>query len=282
MRIRWYGFDFGETIMNPFTLHQSALIRRVYSDLGKAEEAEVHVQKWYRLRDSFGSAGEASELRVRLVKQYAKGRIYSEVLDNNKEAIRLFEKGEAEGFTPAEGIKPALARLGKNGTIPAIVSESSEIAATQGITRFLDVHGLSALISEIITPAGRFSVNGTLLGSGFVGKTKKAGTIYDELRAYLRRLGTRTEEAAIVGDDPVLDIASAKERGFVTVQYTGIIKRPKRDGRFHHRRLVEASYHDMIFVSLLRSLHPYPVPEDTNLLHFCFDLVSVLQVLPCI
>ncbi len=225
MRIRWYGFDFGETIMNPFTLHQGALIRRVYSDLGKAEEAEVHVQKWYKLRDSFGSAGEAPELRVRLVKQYAKSRIYSEVLDNNKEAIRLFEKGEAEGFTPAEGIKLALVRLGKNGTVPAIVSESSETAATQAITRFLDVRGLSALISEIITPAGRFSVNGKLLDSGFAGKTKKAGTIYDELRAYLRRLGTRTEEAAIVGDDPVLDIASAKQRGFVTVQYTGIINR---------------------------------------------------------
>lgn len=225
LRVRWWGFDFGETIMNPFTLHQSALIRQIYSDLGRANEAEEHVRKWYKLRDSFGSAGDAPNLRVRDVKQSARSRIYSEVLDNNVEAVRLFEKGEVRGFTPAKGIKPVLDWLKKNGTSPTIVSESSENAATVAITRFLDVHGLSDFIGEIITPAGRFRFNGELVGSEFVGKTKKAGTIYDELKAYLRKLGTSSEEAAIVGDDPLLDIANAKLRGFVTIQYTGIINR---------------------------------------------------------
>lgn len=225
MRIRWYGLDFGETIMNPFTLHQSAVIREVYRNLGREGEAEERVQKWYALRDRFGSPDDPTHVRVRHVKQYERPIIYSDVLDGDAEAIRLFETGESKGFAPAKGIELALRRLKSNGTVPAIVSESAEKQAVLAIIRFLDVHGLGSLFSEVITPAGRFGVGGELLGSEFVGKTKKDGTIYEELRTYLEKLGTKSGQAAIVGDDPVLDIANAKPRGFVTVQYTGIINR---------------------------------------------------------
>ena len=36
-------------------------------------------------------------------------------------------------------------------------------------------------------------------------------------------------ETAMVGDDPVLDVANSKRRGFVTVQYLGIIDRGRTD-----------------------------------------------------
>jgi len=221
----WFGLDFGETIMNPFTLHQSAVIRQIYRELGREEEAERRVQKWYELRDSFGSPDDPSHIRVRHVKQYERGRIYSEVLDGDTEAIRLFEREESLGFTLAKGVESALRRLKSSGTVPAIVSESAERQAVLAIIRFLNVHDLGSLVSEIITPAGRFGLKGELAGSEFVGKTKREGTIYDELRRYLERRGTKSEEAAIVGDDPVMDIENAKLRGFVTVQYTGIINR---------------------------------------------------------
>ncbi len=225
MRIRWYGLDFGETMMNPFTLHQSVLIRRIYEDLGRPEEAEERIQKWYRLRNSFGSPADPTDVRVRHVKQYERSRIYSEVLDNDAEAVRRFEEGESAGFTAAKGVEPALSRLKENETVPSIVSESAERTAVLAITRFLNTHGMKGLIDEIITPAGRFDTDGTLTSSEFVGKTKREGTIYEELKAYLSRRGISSEEAAIMGDDPTLDVKNAKLHGFVTIYYTGIINR---------------------------------------------------------
>jgi len=225
LSIRWYGIDYGETMMNPFTLHQSALIRQVYRQLGRPDEGEDRVRRWYALRDSFGSHQSQLELRVRELKQYARARIYSEVLGGDPDAARHFEEGEARGFSTARGVGEALARLGVGGIPVSIVSESSSSEATLAILRFLRVHGLIGSITDIITPAGRFGTGGNLEGPEFVGKTKKEGTIYDQLALHLRGRGISTGEAAIVGDDPVLDIAKAKSRGFVAVQYVGIVNR---------------------------------------------------------
>ncbi|MDV3292746.1 MAG: hypothetical protein LYZ70_00570 [Nitrososphaerales archaeon] len=225
MKLEWYGFDFGETLMNPYTLHQSTLIRRIYAEIGRPNEAEERVQKWYRLRNAAGSSTDRAELRVRFLKQYARDRIYSEVLGGDSQAIRLYEIGEAEGFTPAKGVEKALLGLRERGSVASIVSETSQQAAALAIARFLHVHGLGGLINEIITPAGRFSVRGEMVGPEFVGKTKKDGTIFDELKSYLNRLGVDAGKAAVVGDDPQLDIANAKKRGFVVVQYIGIVNR---------------------------------------------------------
>jgi hypothetical protein len=41
--------------MNPFTLHQSSLIRDICHRLGKDIEAEGQVRRWYKLRDEVGS-----------------------------------------------------------------------------------------------------------------------------------------------------------------------------------------------------------------------------------
>jgi len=223
--VKWIGLDYGETVMNPFTLHQSELIRSIYRRLGKEGEAEERVQMWYALRDSVGAKFAEPNLRAREVKQYARGRIYSDVLGGVREAARLYDGGEAKGFTPARGVKEALMRLKRDGVPAVIVSESSSTTAAMAISRFLRVHGLRGLFREVITPAGRFGVGGELLGAEFEGKTKRDGTMYDQLREYLSIGGVRSEDAAMVGDDPVLDIANSKQRGFVAVQYTGVVDR---------------------------------------------------------
>lgn len=225
MRIRWYGLDYGETVMNPFTLHQSALIRAVYTRLGKPEEVEEHVRRWYTLRDEVGSKYDKLDLRVREVKQYSRERIYSEVLDGDSRAARLFEEGEAEGFTPAPGVKDALTTMAKNGVPLAIVSESSSRPSVDAMERFLRVHGLRDIFRDVITPAGHFDRDGKLISTRFLGKTKRGGSIYEELALYLRERGIRPSEAAVVGDDPVLDVENAKSSGFIGVQYIGIVDR---------------------------------------------------------
>ena len=168
--------------MNSFTLHQSALIRGIYQKLGRVQEAEEHVRS-VRAAGQLRLPIQQANLRVREVKQYAWNRIYSEVLGGDPEATKLFEEGEAEGFTPAKGVEQALGRLTAGGIPAAIISESSSLAAAIAITRFLGVHNLYGFFAEIITPAGRFKVNGERLGSEFEGKTKREGTIYDELKA---------------------------------------------------------------------------------------------------
>jgi FMN phosphatase YigB (HAD superfamily) len=162
---------------------------------------------------------------VREVKQYARSRIYSEVLDGDPDAVRLFEEGEAKGLSPAKGVGPALALLREHGIPVSMVSESSSLEATLAILRFLRAHGLMDSIVDVITPAGRFGIEGNPEGTEFVGKTKREGAIYDQLGVHLRSLGIATKEAAIMGDDPVLDIANAKSRGFLTIQYIGIVNR---------------------------------------------------------
>jgi FMN phosphatase YigB (HAD superfamily) len=221
----WYGLDFGETVMNPFTLHQSALIREVYRELGKEGEAEEHVGRWYALRDEVGSRFEKLDLRVREVKQYARDRVYSEVLDSDPEAVRLFDEGEARGFSAAKGLEPALARLRDRGAVVSIVSESTRVEAALAIVRFIGAHSLGGYIADVITPAGRFGPGGGPEGREFVGKTKRDGSIYKALMAHLQARGVQAGAAVMVGDDPELDVRNSKEWGFVTVQYTGIVDR---------------------------------------------------------
>ena len=65
----------------------------------------------------------------------------------------------------------------------------------------------------------------TLVDRAWVGATKKAGTIYERIRDYLRTKGIPSAAAAIIGDDPQLDVEHAQPYGFFTVQYVGVLDR---------------------------------------------------------
>lgn len=218
--------------MNPFTLHQSEVIREIYRELGREEESEERVRRWYELRDTFGSPEDPHHQRVRLVKQYARSRIYEAVFDSDPEATRLFGEKEVKGLLPAVGLETALERLKQRGTQVAVVSEVTELQAVLVITSYLAVHGLKRYFNALITPAGLFTPDGELVDEAFVGATKKAGTIYEKLKGYLSNRGISSSDAVMVGDDPLLDVEHAKLHGFVTVQYVGIVDRgrtPKAD-----------------------------------------------------
>lgn len=223
--LRWCGIDYGETIMNPLTLHQSAVIREIYRELGKPEEAEERVRRWYRLRNSMGPESAATHLLVRDLKQYARDRIYEEVFDDDRKADELFDAKEVRGLGVPEGVEDALRLLQSKKVAVAIVSESASVAAMQTISRFLRVRGLSPYVEDIITPVGRFDVDGELLDSSFVGATKKSGTIYEKIRQSLQTRHIPASSAAIIGDDPLLDVEHARRCGFVTVQYVGVLDR---------------------------------------------------------
>ena len=221
----WCGIDFGETIMSPLTLHQSTVIREIYSELGRSAEAEERVQRWYRLRNTMGPPSTPTHLLVRDLKQYARDRIYTEVLDDDRRAVELFEAKEVRGFAMAEGVEAALRLLQSKTVAVAIVSESASIAAALTVSRYLGTDGLDQYFQEIITPAGRFSVDGQLLDPTFVGATKKSGKIYEKIQEYLKTRRIPSSSAAIIGDDPLLDVEQARRYGFVTIQYVGVIDR---------------------------------------------------------
>ncbi len=223
--LMWCGLDFGETIMNPFTLHQSSVIREIYRELGREQESEERVHRWYRLRDSFGSPGEPAHLQVRLVKQYARAKIYRDVLDNDPEAVKLFDQKEIEGFSPAHGLKGALSRLTESGVEVNVVSEVTQLPAVLSIVRYLQVQGLRSFFSSLYTPAGLFDIDGKMLDGSFEGATKKSGAMYEKLRTHLESRGVSVSKAIMIGDDPVLDVENAKLQDFLAALYVGIIDR---------------------------------------------------------
>jgi len=216
-------------MMNPLTLHQSSVIREVYRELGREDEAEERVRRWYHLRDTVGSVDEPTHQRVRMLKQYSRARIYSEVLGDDRVAIRLFEEKEARGWSITKNLKIALEALAQTGRVIAIVSESTSAEAVNAIIRFLLLHRLGRYFEQLITPAGRFNFKGELVGPEFVGKTKRSGEIYEVLGKYLGNRGIVTSSAMMIGDDPVQDIENAKQKGFVTVQYTGVVHRGRSE-----------------------------------------------------
>ena len=223
--ILWCGIDYGETIMNPLTLHQSAVIPEVYRELGRPEEAEERVRRWYHVRNSMGPTSTAQHLLVRDLKQYARERVDAEVFDGDRRAIELFEKKEVLAFAIPPNVEEGLTRLNDASVECAIVSESANLIGVQVIARFLQLRGFGRYFREIMTPAGRFNLECRLLDDSFVGATKKAGTIYRQIKSYLQSRGIATQSAAIIGDDPQLDVEHAKPHGFVTVQYVGVIDR---------------------------------------------------------
>jgi len=223
--IRWCGIDYGETIMNPLTLHQSAVIREIYRDLGRAAEADERVERWYKVRDTMGPPSTAPHLLVRDLKQYARDRIATEVFSGDTEVLKRYERQEVMAFAIPDGVETALKLLRGKGIGAAIVSESASLSGVQVIARFLKARAFDRYFQEIITPAGRFSVDAQMLDPAFVGATKKAGTIYGKIKEYLKTKNIPSSEAAIIGDDPQLDAEHSKPYGFFTVVYTGVIDR---------------------------------------------------------
>lgn len=231
--IQWCGIDFSFTIVNPLAIHNSVIITETYQQLGREHEAQERVQRWYKLRDGIGSLNDAAHQRVRLLKEYSRDRIYKEVFDGDEEVVRLYEAKEKRAILLADGFDSALNYLRRKSTPMAIVSEASSISGVFTVIRVLKNHSLEHYFEEVITPAGRFGLDEKILDRSFEGANKKTGSIYQKLSYYLGTKGIMTENAAIIGDDPVFDINHAKEKGFKTIQYCGIIDRGRTNRADH-------------------------------------------------
>lgn len=224
--VSWFGVDFAFTIMNPLTMHHSKVIPEMYRELGRLDEGQKRLALWYKLRDSMGSPTDAPHQKVRLMKEYNRERLHSEVFDNDPRAIEMYAELECTERRPPEGLKEALHELKARGKTLAVVSEVSSVSGTRNLAHYLAVHGIDSLFGEIITPAGRFALNGALLdGETFKGTNKKEGTIYSRIASYLDSKGIPGGRRAMVGDDPKMDVDASSKYGFVTVLYKGILDR---------------------------------------------------------
>src|SRR5262245_36053934 len=128
--------------MNPFTLHQSRVIREIYGELGRAGEAEGRVERWYRARATMGPPGTEPHLLVRDLKQYAREKIYKDVFDDDKRVVAMYESKEVAGFGKGDHVEGALALMRQKGVNAAIVSESGSVIAAQTVSRYLKAHAL--------------------------------------------------------------------------------------------------------------------------------------------
>ncbi|MDA4128583.1 MAG: hypothetical protein OK422_03910 [Thaumarchaeota archaeon] len=228
--VRWFGIDFAFTLMNPLTMHHSTVLPEMYKRLGRGEEGKERLERWYKLREAMGSPGDAPHQKVRLMKEYNRRRLHAEVFDNDPAAIKMYAEMEAIERRPPEGTKEALEYLRGKGKGLSVVSEVSGVEGTLSISESLRANKLLGLFDELITPAGRFTTTGALIdGVTFKGTSKKDGTIYERLANYLDSKEVGTGARAMVGDDPKSDIESAKERGFVTIQYSGVINRGRSE-----------------------------------------------------
>ncbi len=222
--VKWCGIDYGQTLMDHNTLHQSQVIPEVYRELDRSGEGELRLRRYYDLRDRVGGTDVPLPQRVRILKESHRPELYREVFDDDSRVIALYQQKEAEALTPPKGLGEALSYLkGKNIRL-AVVSEALSPDTVGSIKRFLSVHRLDGLFEVLITPAGAYGRDGTVDRS-FIGLTKKNGKIYDRLVEVLGERGIKPDEALMVGDDPQMDIAPAKARGMHAIQYTGVIDR---------------------------------------------------------
>ncbi len=228
--VRWFGIDFGYTMMNPLTMHHSVVIPSMYKSLGRENEGQKRLQRWYRLRDNLGSPNDQPHQKVRLLKEYNRDKLFAEVFDSDPKVIELYAEMEARERKPPEDLKATLEYMKSRHKTLAVVSEVLGKQGAQTITSSLRANGLIGLFDELITPSGRFTREGELTDEGaFSGTTKKDGSIYERLAKYLDGRGLPAGQRAMVGDDPKQDVEQAKKYGFLTIQYSGIVDRGKSE-----------------------------------------------------
>lgn len=228
--VKWVGIDYAFTIMNPLSMHHSKVIPEMYNRLGKGGEGEERLARWYKLRDSMGSPTDAPHQKVRLMKEYHRDEMLATVFDDDPVVKAMYAEMEARERKPPDDIRSGLDCLTSARKALAVVSEVIGSQGARTVAATLLSHGLDRYFGEIITPSGRFTPKGEFIEEGgFAGATKKEGTMYDRLAAYLDSKGMGPGERAMVGDDPKLDVEFSKRRGFVTVYYRGIIDRGRAD-----------------------------------------------------
>jgi FMN phosphatase YigB (HAD superfamily) len=216
LKVKWCGLDYGECIMNAGDVRNVLFLGDVYKELGKPELIPEKIKKYTVLKEKYGG--------YPVLYEGHRGEVYGYVLDNQSDAIELFERKELELKTAGKGLEDALAFLQSEGIEVYVVSEMKTSPAPLGsdpITRFLTKKGILKYFKGLITPIGKITYSNMYVDSRYIGLTKAKGTIYDMIARDLEAKGIRAGEAVMIGDKPSTDIDPAHRRGFKTIQYTG-------------------------------------------------------------
>ena len=116
--------------------------------------------------------------------------------------------------------------LREQGIKPSIVYKLKKTLGPVGadaITRFLINKGIIENFEFFITPQGKVDLGTGERSEAYNGTSKKSGTLYDLLIKELAVQGITPGECVMIGDKLSTDIIPPKERGWITVQYTGHI-----------------------------------------------------------
>ncbi|MEM1945993.1 MAG: HAD hydrolase-like protein [Candidatus Caldarchaeum sp.] len=208
-RFKWFGLDYGQCLMDSRFRRVEYWLAAVFIDDEDEKRGVIDekLEVYNQLLKKYGN--------FRKLHEHGRHEIHSLILENNRVLIRRFYEVEQKLLKPAEGVIDALTYLKKKYSLGVI----SDMADSQVIIRFLNHHGLRQFFTNIYTPSGVVREHGGL-DEGFKG-TKEDGSIYASLKKELEIMGIQVNEAVIIGDDPIKDIANAKMHGFTTVHYVG-------------------------------------------------------------
>ncbi len=216
-RIRWCGFDYGETLMDPSGLRNPLLWGDVCKALGRPELVADRVHAYRVLRDTYGE--------YYTVKEGHRHEVLSFVMDGDEQAQQAFMEAEPRLLGHGDHVHEALQALRDAGLVLDVVSE---LIRTVGpidqnvILRFLTAHELRRFFRYLITPLGKIDMaTGIVVDERYRGHTKGDGTIYDVLVDDLAEQGISPMQGVMVGDRPSTDIEPAHARGLRTIQYSG-------------------------------------------------------------
>ncbi|MBA4418882.1 MAG: hypothetical protein C0392_13395 [Syntrophus sp. (in: bacteria)] len=215
---KWVGFDFGQTLMDTRRMRNYLVIGDTCKQLGEPELIEERVRKFRCMKEKYGA--------YTTVKEAHRDEIIAYVFDNRSEAHEILSLVEQQHIFMAEGLEETLCYLVDKGIKLSVVAELKKTLGPMGtdiVTRFLQKHNLSKYFKDIVCPQGRFDLITSSVDLRYKGKTKEEGTIYDPLAEDLKKEGIDVSEAVIIGDKLTTDISPAKQKGFVTIQYTGYI-----------------------------------------------------------
>ncbi len=216
--VKWVGFDFGQCMMNPTGLRNQLVIADVSKELGEPELSEERVHKYRVLKEKYGSYS--------AVKEGHRDEIMSYVFDGREDAREIFSAKEQEHLSMGAGLEEALCYLRDEGIHIAVVAELKKTLGAMGtdiVTRFLVNKGLTDYFEELVSPQGKIDLKDGSIDLAYKGKTKEAGTIYDELCGALEKRGIKPDECVMIGDKLATDIIPARKRGIKTIQYTGYV-----------------------------------------------------------
>ncbi len=216
--IKWVGIDYGQCLMTPSSLRNPRMFGDIAKLVGKQEMIPVWIDRMRRLKEKYGSYSG--------IKEGHKDEIDSWVLDNDHEAYEIFNQKEQELLALATGAYEFIIWINEKGFQAWIVSELKKTLGRVGsdaITRFLINKGIIQYFAYFVTPQGKMDLVTGEKSDDYEGTSKESGTLYDLLIEELAKQGIKPENCVMIGDKLSTDIIPPKERGFITIQYTGHI-----------------------------------------------------------